>query len=467
MPIRAKDHVWVIGGGPDVYNSGYHIEYNVNWVLEVLRNLPGDREIHVYFGSGDGEVKDVVEWSSPTEGLDQLQPLARVFGNHMQNGETYRRHQLIEITESTSRDQLIASLKSDFGQLQPDDRVFIIYIGHGLHNGQDVGLNTLRLWDDTRLSAREFESLLSEIDPSVPTRFLFSQCYSGGFARLIHPKGDDVLELAEGNRCGFMASSERRQSEGCAASTKLGDYRDYTTQFLAAFSGVTRQGKAVTENVDLDEDGRITMFDAHLFALTQGYSRSMPRSTSETFLEKWQPWYLRWLGTSDEPDNFYGRMARRAAEKLQLPEQGSDLVAELRERRAVLQATQAQLETEKNRNILLINKIQDDIRRAIEYEYPEVRYPYTRNFVQFLSTNLDDAQLLIMRHPDYEQLATLQDRQSAIGSSVLGLERDTVELDKVLRLRKLSRLQQQFDTHANDAEHESMQRLLACETSTM
>jgi len=465
--IQAAEHVWVIGGGPDVYGAGLHIEHNVNWVLDVLRKAPGERELHVYFGAGNSDNKDVVEWSAPAEGPEQLQALARVYGDHVHNGESYRQSQVAEITGSTRRDELMQSLKLDFSQLGPGDRAFIVYNGHGLRSLHDAGDNTLRLWDDSQISAREFESLLSEIEPSVPTRFLFPQCYSGGFSRLVHPGGDDVMALAASSRCGFMASSERRQSEGCSSSTKLGDYRDYTTHFFAAFSGTTRQGDAVTENIDFDDDGTITMFDAHLFALTRGYARSMPRSTSETFLERWQPWYLRWMGTGTEPDNLYGRLAQELARNLQLQETGPALLAELRRRRADLQIQKVALDDERIQNQHRIEQLQNEIQLALRTKWPAVRYPYTKNFLQFLTSSLHDAQAFIVQHSGYARLVELQDRQLAIDTSVLRLERDTTELDKISRLRKLARLREQFDDHANSDDRDAYQRLMACETSTL
>ncbi len=36
----AADHVWIIGGGNDPDNSQAQIEFNVNWVMQVLRARP-------------------------------------------------------------------------------------------------------------------------------------------------------------------------------------------------------------------------------------------------------------------------------------------------------------------------------------------------------------------------------------------------------------------------------------------
>jgi hypothetical protein len=467
IPAFSEDHVWVIGGGPNVYAGGVHIEYNISWVLNYLRETTDDRNLHLYFGSGTDSTKDVVEYSRPHEDPAHLQPLARVFGDQEHNGESYRKSELTGISGTTRRQALLDALESDFADLGPGDRVFIMYNGHGTHNAEDTAENTLRLWGNSNLSARDFESLLSEIPKSIPTRFLMPQCYSGGFSAVIHPGANDVLDLANGNRCGFMASSDRRQSEGCSSSTKVGDYRDYTTHFFAAFQGVTRQGDMVSGNIDFDADGEVTMFDAHLFALVHGYSRSMPRSTSETYLEKWQPWFLRWQSLGDVPDNVYGKLSREMTRRLGLPERDRPLMAELHNRKADLRSKLISLEAEKLENEKTAAKLQVTIRQELEVNWPEIRHPYTKNYQQFLSSGLNAAQAHIMRHPDYEQLVAIQNRQLEIDELVLAVQRDTVEMDKVLRLRKLARLEEQFKIHANSEERESWQQIKSCETSTL
>ena len=105
----------------------------------------------------------------------------------------------------------------------PGDRLLIVFNGHGSRNRRDPKGNRLWLWNNTSLDVREFDALLTRVPPVVPVRFVFTQCYAGAFARLA--PGPD------GNRCGFLAESEDREAEGCAAGVDAGDYRDYTTYF--------------------------------------------------------------------------------------------------------------------------------------------------------------------------------------------------------------------------------------------
>lgn len=461
---HALDHVWIVGGGPYPGHSQAQIEFNVNWVIQVLNAGAGARQLHVYYTDGSTTGRDVVLWQPPAESKASLQPLARVFGEQGPNGERFYSNRIPNVQAGTEADSLKARLEKDFSELKPGDRALLIYNGHGLQDEKDPAENTLRLWNDTKLSVREMDQVMSRVDPTVPVRFVFTQCYSGGFARLMHPQAKDTLALGEANRCGFFAESEDRPSEGCSASINVGDYRDYSTYFFAALHGRTRTGEAIGVNPDRNGDNIVSLYEAHLFALSQAHNADLPRSTSEVFLERWQPWYLRWIDTGAEPDNVYGRMAREVAQKNGLPESGPSLIRELRARRQALAGKMAGLEKEQESLGQEVKALQKEIRKDIGLRWPEALSPYTLNFVQFLRRDLDAAQDFIVSHPRYPELVTKQDRRATLEfEEISNLDRDITQLDKILRLRKLARLQSQFERHANEQERAWYQRLQSCE----
>jgi hypothetical protein len=465
---HALDHVWIIGGGPYPGHSQAQIEFNVNWVIQVLNASAGARQLHVYYTDGSTTGRDVVLWQSPAESKASLQPLARVFGEHGPNGERYYSNRIPNVQAGTEANDLKARLEKDFSELKPGDRALLVYNGHGLQDQGDSAGNTLRLWNDSSLSVREMDQIMSRIDPTVPVRFVFTQCYSGGFARLMHPQAQDTLALGEANRCGFFAESEDRESEGCSASIKVGDYRDYSTYFFAALNGSTRTGEAIGVNPDRNGDNVVSLHEAHLFALSQAHNADLPRATSEVFLERWQPWYLRWIDTGAEPDNVYGRMAREVAKKNDLPESGPMLIKEMRTRRNAMTQKMAELEREQESLGKEVKALQKEIRKEIGLRWPEALSPYTLNFVQFLRKDLDAAQDFILSHPRYPELVAKQDRRAALEyEEMSNLDRDITQLDKILRLRNLARLQGQFERHATEEERGWYQRLQSCEAQPL
>lgn len=463
-PARALDHVWIIGGGPYPAHSEAQIEFNVNWVIQALNASPGARQLHVFYTDGGVPGRDVVLWQPPAENKASLQPLARVFGEQGANGEHFYSNRVPQVSGGTEATELRARLEKEFSELKPGDRALLIYNGHGLRDEADPAGNTLRLWNDTSLSVREMDQILSRIDSTVPTRFIFTQCYSGGFARLVHPQAQDTLALGAGNRCGFFAESEDRESEGCSASIDVGDYRDYSTYFFAALHGRTRSGEAIEANPDRNGNNRVSLYEAHLFALSQAHNADLPRATSEVFLERWQPWYLSWVDTGAEPDNLYGRIAREVARKNGLPESGPALIKELKARRRALAQKMEELESEDDNLSQAVKDLQKEIRKALGMRWPEALSPYTQNFVQFLKKDLDAAQDFIFSHPRYPELVEKQNRRATLQFEELSkMDRDITQLDKVLRLRKLARLQDQFERFASEEERGWYKRLQACE----
>lgn len=462
-PTGAEDHVWMIGGGPTPDTSQAQIEFNVNFVLETLRARHPPPQLHVYYTDGDGPGKDVKLWVKPTDSPALLHPLARVFDAHEANGYEYRQHRVIGVRGGTEAGVLSARLANEFSVLKAGDRAMIIYNGHGHRGKFDAAESTLRLWNDTHMSVRELGALLDRVPAEVPVRFVMTQCYSGGFARLMHPQARATLELVAGERCGFMAESETREAEGCSASIEIGDYRDYTTYFFAALRGRTRNGEPIRGNPDRDDDGTVTLYEAHLYVLAEAHNADLPRSTSEVFLERWQPWYLRWFDTGVEPDNIYAALAREVARKNSMPEAGLALARELRERKRdylerirVLNNDQEMLKRE-------IETVQMDLRKELVQRWPGVKRPYTRNFAEFLRIDLAAAQDFLRAHPRYPELAAMQDRRMVIERELLHVDRDVTLRDKILRMRKLARLRAQFERHASDSDKAAYKRLVRCE----
>jgi hypothetical protein len=463
----AADYVWLIGGGPNPDSSQGQIELNVNWVIDVLRTKAPEARRRIFYTNGKGSGRDVKHWANVADTKATLQPLARVFGVFERNGDTYRSNRIEGVAGGTEAESLKMELSAEFSRLKPGDQGLLIYNGHGQRDRQDAAGNTLSLWKDTDLSARELEALLGRVPASVPVRFVLTQCYAGGFARMVHPGARDVLALAEANRCGFMAESESRVAEGCSASINIGDYRDYTTYFFAAFSGLSRAGEKLEANPDLNGDRIVSLYEAHLYALAHAHNADLPRATSEVFLERWQPWYLRWFDTGSEPDNIYGRLARQVARRLGLPHSGRALGVELSERRAALIKETNALLAEKRQLNEDVKPLQRHIQYDLALRWPEAIHPHTLNYARFLQRDLDRAQEFILAHPVYRDLAGKQDRLLMLDRELLTFERDVTQLEKVRRLRSLARLLDQFQRHASRQERAWYARLLACEQTRL
>lgn len=464
LVCMAENNVWIIAGGPNPSSSQAQIEYNVKWVLDSLNKSPEDYTTHVYFTHGGQDSEDIVEWRKDEDDASSMYVWSRIFGDYSKSRKFYRKNTLLKIDASTERDVLLSRLPKEFSALETPDVATIIYNGHGLRNEQDAGKNSLRLWNNSGVTAREFETLLGNIKPQVPVRFVFTQCYSGGFERLVHPNGDDVLALARGQRCGFFAESESEKAEGCSASIETGDYRDYTTYMFAALSGSDRAGSLIKDNVDLDHDGVLSLFDGHLYALSHAYNSDLPRSTSESFLEKWLPWYLRWLPAPLADENIYGELATALATQMDLPVERIAMLTALAKKKFALKALRNKLEDEQEENAALIGHLQRKIQNAVYMRWPAAKLKHTNRYLDFLQQDIQEAQAFITKQSGYIDLLTLQQRQLDIENvELLDVDREITQLNKLLRLRNLQRIRYLFSQYASQQEQRWYKQLRQCE----
>lgn len=458
LSVPAADYVWLIGGGYNPDSSQAQIEQNVLWVSQLLKTLPGARTQRIYFDDGDNPAVDVRE-QAPLRTVP-LEPLRRLFAHGHVAGYLYRNHAIPKVDGGTERTALVAKLEQEIAGLRPGDRLLIVFNGHGSRSRRDPKGNRLWLWNNTSLDVREFDALLTHVSPVVPVRFVFTQCYAGAFARLA--PGPD------GNRCGFLAESEDREAEGCAAGVDAGDYRDYTTYFFAALSGHTRLGESLPVNPDLDSDGQVSLYEAHLYALRAGESADLPRSTSEAFLERWQPWYADWRGlfglrADNPPDNVYVRLAQELGAKLDLPIDDRASRRALKQRRAELQSRARVLQRRQRGYLGQLQTLQHEIQQAVAEHYPALG----RLSQSETPTDTDVETRAIIRaisgHPRYAELVRLQDAHATGEDDLLAIERSLSRLDMFQRFKRLARWRGRFETEASVADRTTHGKLLACE----
>ena len=458
------DEAVLIGGGYELQGSQGQIELNVGWVGEILdeRGLPTT----TFFTDGDTPGPDV-HFALPADTPGgALEPIARVFGDLALERRRYREHALPDVAGSTRRDTLEPALAALF-ERTADTPLLLVYNGHGSQSPSSPAGVTLNLWDNTTMTARELHALLGRHrgDAPDPFRFVFTQCYSGGFHRLAYADADDGLALAdETPRCGFTAESAYRLAEGCSAGIDIGDYRDYTTFFFAALADRERDGTVLDRDPDVDANGAVTLREAHLHALEKAWSTDLSRSTSEDWLEAWQPWYLRWLPQAPSPpNNEYAELFRRLAVDAGIAldgRVGRTLRARLADDETRLDTLFAERESLRE----TIEATRLGLRREASERRPDLLGPYTGGYVALAASGeLERAAGELAAASGYASLLERQTRDAALDGEILAAERDATRTRKLLRLRRLATLKGQLEVHGSDAERASYASLLACE----
>jgi hypothetical protein len=171
-----------------------------------------------------------------------------------------------------------------YSQQNSQSKIFFYFTGHGHRNVLNANDNSLMLWQEQKLTVKQFSSLLDRLPPQTPIAMMMAQCYSGSFANIIYEGGDPQKPLAKQNRCGFYATIRTLPSVGCTAEVDESDYRDYSSSFFAGLSGRSRTGQSVP-SADYNKDGRVAYNEAHAFAKIDEKTTDLPVSTSEVWLQ--------------------------------------------------------------------------------------------------------------------------------------------------------------------------------------
>lgn len=451
----AADRIWLIGGGYDPENAQVQIEQNVLWARDVLRSLPGERSIRTYFNDGNDPAPDVTLWQKPAEDAASLQPLARVYGEFHWNGESVRSHRIDAVDGPATRKAVSELLRRELPGLRAGEQGVLVYAGHGSPvEGGDEG-SQLDLWGGAALSETDLRELLSRQPPATTLRFVFTQCFAGGFQDALLPLPDAGIE-----RCAFYAAPRDKPAEGCTTGLDVDEYRGYGTYFFAALAGQARGGGALLADPDRNGDGRTDPYEAHLYTLRAARSTDLPRSSSEQYLLDWEPWYLPLVTVAPQADNPYFEIAMLLADDLGLPDAARPTVnAHRKTVQQQIRRLQYRQEQARSRAQSVMEQLQTDV----EQRWPRARYPRTRAYRDFLNEDLAAAQVFIQAHPQYPALVQDQDSYWALDNAIVELERRVAQLDRIDLLMQLARLRDAFLARAGDRERAVYQRLLDCE----
>jgi len=466
-PALAADHYLLVGGGDSPQNSQVSIESNVLWIESLMGNVPFSTH-QVLFAAGPEGPPDVVLHAPRDPEVQRWLPLARVHGEQKAALSVFRRNTVPGNQAASTATRVAETLGRTIGSLRPGDSLFFVYNGHGsLESYRDTSRNALRLWGGPRFNVREFGAALDEAPAGARVRYVFPQCFSGGFTRslLRNPARPRAAEVVPG-RCGFFSVADDVISEGCTPGVDVDEYRDFSTFFFAALAGRTRTGGALARSPDRDGDGRVSLSEAHEYAYTEGMSSDVPRATSEYYLELWQPWYARWQSFLPiSPDNPYAWRAQRVGANLgltagSLPELGRTAFAQRRDLKRRMVEAKARLSELREEESQLRQPVYDDFRRR----WPEGGQPHASTYARFIAGQAQAALEWIRNHPGYPALVEIQDRIESEDLALLELRRQAAGMARVQRALELASLYENFLNRATDQERRAYDTLLACES---
>jgi hypothetical protein len=272
-PFRAL----IVGGGPDIEHNQVAIESNVRYVT---RLLPFGTWLRTLYTDGNAQSKIVLCQDSANKTYYTTPKISRIDGpsepQHLKN-------ELATISTDLSRNPMAPVLLYFTGHGSPSsDRRYVDNPNTRFDN------NDYDMWDHKEFSVRDLASALKGYPKHAPIALVMVECFSGAFGNVLFEDGDPKADLADLNICGFFASVAQREAAGCTPEINEANYRDFTSYFFAALSGIDRLGKAVT-GADYNHDGRVGMNEAFAYALIHDDSIDTPVCTSDVFLRRYVP----------------------------------------------------------------------------------------------------------------------------------------------------------------------------------
>jgi hypothetical protein len=256
----------IAGGGYDVEHNQVAIESNVRYVKKLLSPLTSPR---ILFTNGRVDTRNVM----CVNDNGQLYYRAPSFGGIDDPGRTLALQYEFETLA-----------KSASSCANPE--AFLYFTGHGSPNVEsDYNNNYFDMWDGDRLTVKRLAKDIDDLPKSMPVTIVMVQCFSGAFGNLLFQDGDPSKPLIDRSLCGFFASVPTRVAAGCTPAINEAEYRDFTSYFMAALSGVDRMGRRVS-GADYNRDGNVGMDEAFDYTLLHDESIDTPVCTSDTFVRK-------------------------------------------------------------------------------------------------------------------------------------------------------------------------------------
>ncbi len=257
----------IVGGGPDTEHNQVAIESNVRYLG---RLLPPGAQARVLFTDGNPDSKNI-----QCQGDDK-----KIF---------YKKPEISKIDGPSNLETVKSELSmiATDAAMKPGAPVLLYFTGHGSPNAaSSFNNNSYDLWNHKELTVRDFASSLKAFPTRTPITVVMVECFSGAFGNLLFEDGVANGEIADLNLCGFFASVAQRPAAGCTPELKEANYRDFSSYFFAALSGVDRLGNKVT-GADYNRDGKIGMNEAFAYTLLHDDSIDTPVCTSDVLLRKY------------------------------------------------------------------------------------------------------------------------------------------------------------------------------------
>jgi hypothetical protein len=436
----------VAGGGPVPELNQVSIELDLALAVSVLGPA------RLLFAGGPGTDGVQVLDESP-RGDELVARLAGIFAPKGGRDSHYRPTVLIPEGPATTEGVLAAIDEATAG---PGDEPALIYLaGHG-DRGATPRESAFLTWGDGDVDAVDLALALDRAPSGRRVRLVVTSCYSGGFAEVAFRAADPALGATPKDRCGLFASTWDEEASGCDPNPDRRVHEGYGLHFLNALRGLDRGGEKLG-GLDLDDDGRISLLEAHTRARIASGSLGVPTTTSERFLRAVAPSKgPKAVVSLPEEDAVVGALGKRlglqrreglAAERLADLEDAAEEV-----QRRLEQAQQAEQEAYRKVAARLLAR------------WPVLDDPWHPDFRTTLERDRRELTSALESLPEVAALDAAQKATDAVAAELDGLRLKAAPYERLARAFENRELAARLKARGG-ADWERYERMLACERS--
>lgn len=506
FPLAAEDRFLTVGGGPVADGNQISLENNVLYFQRVLSHLGLDKAEHqILFADGSNPAVDL-QYENADRGEEDIHRLmAEIVGPGNGIKFDYRSSTIPGINGEATPESIEKTLADLSHRLKTDDRVIFYFTGHGgvdrtkpqpppkeksedkdekkkadsktedaekgdsnkaepekkkedeqpakKHRTEPTYTgNITHLWFRDKMTAKDWTEKLDALPSEVPFVAVMVQCYSGGFGNMIFKGGDPDQGLAEHLRCGFFSTVPDRVAAGCTPNVDQAEYREYSSYFWEALSGVSRTGQPI-EKPDFDQDGITSLLEAHAYTAVHADTIDIPTRTSDFFLREYSTLkgekdlssihtpIDQLLATADASERavIEGLSKRFDFSK---EDRGKQVEEAIRDKKGA----KRKVDGDVRRQLGEISGMKRKIRESLEKKWPVIENPWHPKTVALLTEEPDLLRTTILEHKEYKPLreatAKLEETrrdQEALELEIVKLERLKFWLERRARVLNLEK----------------------------
>ena len=423
LPLPDRIDAIVVGGGPSPDANQVSLEADVRLAITtfgpnavaLFAGGPGTRSVQVadLEPRGDALVSEIGALLAPRGGRD---------GHY--RATTLPLHGAGTLTQLES----ILELAITQGA-----RPLTVYVaGHGDGGESPIDSRTL-FWGGDAVDALALAEWLDARTPSRPVRFVVTSCFSGGLGEIVFEAADRTRPASAQDRCGLFATSWDEEASGCDPDPERAHHDGFGVHFLSALGGIDRDGAARRDEIDLDDDDVIGLYEALTHARIASRSIDIPTTTSEIYLRVVAPPSTEVASVGEAPS----LPEQRALIESLAPAMGLGTEDELATRLDEVRARKAEHDVA----LAEVTAETDEAYYALTAEmlsrWPVLDDPFHPDFADTITRERAAIERYFDTSPTVRRYVEVDEELSAMGS---------VDLSMRLELSLLRRLEQAYET---------------------